>query len=44
MHLFDTSLARQHGLVVTITLKSRPPLAMGNYLPVIEIREARNGS
>jgi len=36
--------ARQHNLVVTITLKPQPPLAMGNYLPVIDIREARHGS
>ncbi|CAN7458043.1 hypothetical protein LJR099_003083 [Variovorax paradoxus] len=35
--------ARQHGLVVTITLKPEQPLAMGNYMPVIDIREARNG-
>ena len=36
--------ARSHGLVVTIDLKPQPPLAMGNYLPVIEIREARHGA
>lgn len=36
--------ARQHGLVVTITLAPQPPLAMGNYLPVINIREARHGA
>lgn len=36
--------ARQHGLVVTIALKPEPPLAMGNYMPVIDIREARNGT
>jgi hypothetical protein len=36
--------AAQHGLVVTIDLKPQTPLAMGNYLPVIDIREARNGA
>lgn len=36
--------ARQHGLVVTITLKPQPPLAMGNYVPIIDIREAHLGS
>ncbi|MDR6453937.1 hypothetical protein [Variovorax paradoxus] len=35
--------ARQHNLVVTITLAPQPPLAMGNYVPIIEIREARHG-
>jgi hypothetical protein len=36
--------ARQHGLLVTITLKPQAPPAMGNYVPVIEIREARHGA
>ena len=36
--------ARQHGLVVTVTLKPEPPLAIGNYLPVIDLREARHGA
>ena len=36
--------ARQHGLVVTITLKPEPPLAMGNYVPILDIREAHRGS
>ena len=36
--------ARQHDLVVTITNESQQPLATGNYLPVIDIREARHAS
>jgi len=36
--------AQQHGLVVTITLKSLPPLAQGNYVPIIDIREAHDGA
>ena len=36
--------ATAHGIVVTITLESLKPLAMRNYRPVIDIREARNGS
>lgn len=36
--------ARQHNIVVTITLAPQQPLAMRNYLPVIDVREARNGS
>jgi hypothetical protein len=36
--------ARQHDLVVTITLEPQQPLAMGNYLPVIEVRGARHGA
>ena len=36
--------ARQHGLVVTITLESQQPPAMGRYVPVIHVREARHGS
>ena len=36
--------AHQHGLVVTITLEPQTPPAMGNYLPVIDIREARHGA
>ena len=36
--------ARQHGLVVTITLESLKPLAARNYRHVIDIREARHGS
>jgi hypothetical protein len=35
--------ARQHDLVVTITLEPQQPLAMGNYLPVIDVRGARHG-
>ena len=35
--------ARQHGLVVTIGLESQQPLAMGNYLPVIDVRGALHG-
>lgn len=34
--------ATQHGIVVTITLAPQQPLAMRNYLPVIDIREARS--
>lgn len=40
-HLVDT--ARQYGMVVTISLESLQPPAMGNYQPIIDIREARNG-
>lgn len=36
--------ARRCGLVVTITNEPQKPLAMGNYLPIIDIREARNGA
>lgn len=41
-HLVD--YARQHGVVVTIGLESQQPPAMGNYLPVIDVREARHGA
>jgi len=34
--------ARSHGLVVTVTLEAQQPLAMGNYLPLIDVREARH--
>jgi hypothetical protein len=36
--------AAQHNIVVTITLESLKPLAMRNYRPVIDVREARNGA
>jgi hypothetical protein len=36
--------ARQLGLVVTITNEPQQPLAMGNYLPVVDVREARHGA
>ncbi len=29
---------REHGLIVTISLESKSPLAMGNYLQIIDIR------
>ncbi|MDQ0082880.1 hypothetical protein J2W35_003239 [Variovorax boronicumulans] len=36
--------ARQHNLVVTITNEPQQPLAMGNYVPIIDVREAHRGS
>lgn len=36
--------ATSHGIVVTIALEPLKPLAMRNYRPVIDIREARNGA
>lgn len=36
--------ARAHGLVLTVTLDSRQPPAMGSYDMHSEVREARNGT
>jgi len=36
--------SRRNGLVLTISLESRQPLAMGSYDMCIDIREARNGA
>jgi len=35
--------ARAYGLVVTVSLESRTPLAMGSYDMVFDVREARDG-
>jgi hypothetical protein len=35
--------ARQHDLVVTITNEPQRPPAMGDYVPVIDVRGARHG-
>lgn len=34
--------ADEHGFVVTIDLKPKDPLAMGNYEHVVNVREARS--
>jgi hypothetical protein len=36
--------ARGHGLVLTVSLESRQPLAMGSYDMRSEVREARHGA
>jgi hypothetical protein len=35
--------ARAYGLVVTVSLESRTPPAMGSYDMVFDVREARHG-
>lgn len=36
--------ARAIGVVLTITLEPRTPLAMGSYEAIVQIREARHGA